>query len=154
MRLPRHITRFVRAACRPAPAGLAAAGLLAALTAAPVTRAQEAPALEPVTFTSAQVSRGRQLYGGNCASCHGEDLAGLDAPALSGDFFTHWYGGPVADLFDYIQIGMPANNPGSLTPVQVAGLVAFILQRNGFAAGDTPLPEDAETLRTIGFTQP
>jgi uncharacterized protein YjbI with pentapeptide repeats len=113
----------------------------------------EPPGLEPVVFTPAQVTQGRGLFGSSCTGCHGENLQGLDAPPLTGDFFTHWYDGPVAALFDYIITTMPLDRPGSLTPQQTAALVAFILERNGFAPGETPLPAEPEALARMGFRQ-
>jgi hypothetical protein len=48
---------------------------------------------------------------------------------------------------------MPADRPGTLTPEQAAALVAFLAERNGLAAGDTPLPVDPDALGRMRFNQ-
>ena len=44
---------------------------------------------------------------------------------------------------------MPATKPGSLTPVEVTQLIAYILDSNSFPAGKTELPADPIPLKTI-----
>ncbi|MGD9739811.1 MAG: c-type cytochrome [Bauldia sp.] len=138
-------------------AGLAAAPSIAqtpppAPAAAPATPAP-AGDLAPLTFSTQQVTAGRSLYNGTCSGCHGQDLQGLDAPALTGDAFTHWTTQPVGELYNYIKAVMPADNPGGLTDVQVAGAVAFILSRNGFTPGEVALPTDPAALLLMGYVQ-
>lgn len=121
---------------------------------APPAVTPEAAALAPLTFTSQQVSAGRGIFGGACAGCHGETLAGLDGgPPLVGDRFAHWYAGPVSALYDFVLTRMPMDAPGTLQPRQALGLVAFLLEHNGFVASDVPLPEDPAALALIGFRQ-
>jgi S-disulfanyl-L-cysteine oxidoreductase SoxD len=107
-------------------------------------------------FTAEQAKRGAVLYSGNCASCHGADLAGLDqAPALSGGAFTaNWDGVTAADLFDRIRISMPANKPGSLSRPQNADIVAFVLSANGYPSGATELASTAADLKIIKIEPP
>lgn len=108
--------------------------------------------LQPPAFTDRQARQGRAVYGGLCAGCHGDDLAGLDAPPLVGDFFLgHWEDGSVAELFTFIMTSMPVGNPGSLSESRTAQLVAYILSSNDFAPGDEPLPEDPELMTEMGF---
>ncbi len=119
-----------------------------------VPKPAEPAALGPLTFTGAQAGQGRGVFGDNCAGCHGEALAGLDGgPPLVGPAFSRWFQGPVVDLYNFILARMPADRPGSLTPRQVIGLVAFIVQSNGFVAGDVPLPEEVEALARMAFRQ-
>lgn len=121
---------------------------------APPAVTPEAAALAPVTFTPQQVSGGRSIFGGSCSGCHGETLAGLDGgPPLVGDRFARWSTGPVSALYDFILTRMPADAPGTLQPRQALGLVAFILENNGFVAGDVALPEDPAALALLGFRQ-
>ena len=49
-----------------------------------------------------------------CASCHGDDLKGNEIiPGLTGDTFTgNWKGKTVGDLFEKINMTMPALDPG------------------------------------------
>src|SRR5262249_10751654 len=91
-------------------------------------------------YTAAQAKRGEELYSQTCAACHGADLSGADAPALSGSAFnTGWNDLSVADLADRIRTTMPADAPGSLTRQQLVDVVAFLLSKNGFPAGETDL---------------
>jgi mono/diheme cytochrome c family protein len=131
----------------------AALDLVAIQTAATdATGTRGAPTL--LTFTAAQVSQGRGIFGGTCSGCHGENLAGLDGgPPLTGPSFAHWFEGPVADLFTFIHDRMPADRPGTLTERQTAGLVAFLAEGNGLTPGDTPLPEDPAALAAMAFHQ-
>lgn len=134
---------------------VAAAGTAIAQTPpAPPAVTPEAAALAPLAFTAQQVSTGRGLFGGGCAGCHGETLAGLDGgPPLVGERFAHWFTGPVSALYDFVLNRMPLDAPGTLQPRQALGLVAFILEYNGFVAGDVALPEDPAALALLGFRQ-
>ena len=104
-------------------------------------------------YAEAQAKRGEALYAEKCSSCHGPDLAGLDvAPALAGaDFNTDWSDLSLNDLAERIRVSMPADSPGSLSRQQVADLVAFLLKRGNFPAGEAELPAEAETLKGIKF---
>src|SRR5579863_10043111 len=71
-------------------------------------------------------TRGKALYGQQCASCHGPALEGRSGPPLAGgDFRSRW---PAADLRDKIKNTMPQDNPGKLTVGEAADLAAFIQQ--------------------------
>jgi cytochrome c len=104
-------------------------------------------------YSEAQAKRGETLYADKCSSCHAPDLTGLDqAPALAGsDFNTDWNDLAVNDLFDRIHISMPADKPGTLTRQEVADVIAFILQRANFPAGQTELSAQADVLKGIKF---
>jgi hypothetical protein len=54
-------------------------------------------------------------------------------------------------LYDRTKISMPADKPGSLSPAEVADVLSFILSKGGFAAGQTELPSDPATLKTIKY---
>jgi mono/diheme cytochrome c family protein len=102
-------------------------------------------------YTDAQATRGEAISAERCASCHAPDLSGMDqAPALTGaDFLTAWNGLSMNDLFERTQISMPADKPGSLERQQVADVLAFLLQKNGFHAGPTALSTTADVLKAI-----
>ena len=104
-------------------------------------------------YTAAQAKRGETVYGASCSSCHAPDLSGGgQAPSLSGKEFSEaWNGQTLADLFDRVQTTMPADAPGTLKPAESADVVAFILSKNDFPAGDTELPADAAALKDIKF---
>ena len=103
-------------------------------------------------YTEAQAMRGATLYAEQCASCHGEDMTGVANlfPALTGDTFVmNWQGKSVGELFETISTTMPALDPGSLTPEQVADLVADILSVANYPAGATELAPAVESLKEI-----
>ncbi|MCW5717673.1 MAG: c-type cytochrome [Bauldia sp.] len=116
------------------------------------------------TFSTEQADAGGETYGRTCIRCHGdtlrgvvdvrgEDVNGGDGPSLrSANFFNHFFGGSVADLFHYIQDRMPPVAPGTLSDETTVNLIAFILRTNGFAPGE-PLPADLAGLEAMGFWQ-
>ncbi len=87
-------------------------------------------------FTAAQAAAGRATYTQRCASCHVEDLRGRnEAPELAGaNFLNAWRARTTRDLTDLIQTTMPPGG-ANLTPEQVSGLAAYILESNGATAG-------------------
>jgi len=107
-------------------------------------------------YTDAQAKRGAGLYKDQCASCHGDDLRGNDIiPGLVGQTFTgNWRGKSLGDLYDKIQMTMPALSPGSLTPEQTADLIAEILSVSKYPAGNTDLVSKAEALQQIKIDEP
>ena len=107
-------------------------------------------------YTDAQAARGQKVYTDSCSSCHGDDLSGGgQAPALAGkDFNGDWNDLAVSDLFDRTNGTMPADKPGTLTPAQTADVLAFLLQKGNFPAGQTELPADAAALKAIKFVAP
>jgi len=100
----------------------------------------DAPA--PKTF-SEQVSRGADLYGAHCSSCHGKSGEGTaTAPAVVGEtalpldppsgakvrktqFVT------VADVANFVVQNMPAGAAGSLSEEEYFAILAFDLKANG-----------------------
>jgi cytochrome c len=94
---------------------------------------------------------GAVVYDAKCASCHGVKGAGGSAERLAGrtsvDSFafatdaslvrtigSYW---PYATtLFDYTARAMPFPQPGTLTPDETYGLVAYLLFLNGVIAED------------------
>ena len=94
-------------------------------------------------YTTAQAVRGQTTFENNCSECHMSDLSGRAGPALKGDaFMEHWHGKVVGALFDKIQTTMPADRRTRLTDTRTLDLVAFLLQQNGFPAGDRELSTD------------
>lgn len=131
-------------------AGAAAAALVATVTgmlaAAPRTTWDG-------VFTGDQALAGEAIYVESCSTCHGADLeGGEDAPALVGaPFSAVWEGRPLADLTDRMQAKMPQGAPGSLSRQAYTGIAAFVLLRNGFPAGSTPLPATPAALNEIRY---
>jgi mono/diheme cytochrome c family protein len=131
----------------------------AALTvAAGVERALHAQgaATSAGVYTDAQAKRGAGLYKDQCAACHGDDLRGNDIiPGLIGQTFTgNWQGKSLGDLYDKIQMTMPALSPGSLTPEQTADLIALMLSSGKYPVGTADLASKVEALQQIKIDAP
>ena len=99
-----------------------------------------------VSYTQAQADHGRQVFNSVCSACHG-------VSEFRGQLFrTTWMARSIGDFFQHISTAMPQDNPGGLSPVQYAAVVAYVLQLNGQPAGDWELPADARLLS--GFSWP
>jgi len=85
-------------------------------------------------FTSAQVAAGAKTYAASCSKCHGANLEGVSAPALRGAG-SGLAGDSVSEAYKFIATQMPAGNPGSLSSTEYTNVMAYILSRNGHAAG-------------------
>jgi mono/diheme cytochrome c family protein len=92
-------------------------------------------------YTMDQATRGRNIYLGQCRSCHN--------PSTGDAFQRLWGGKTVADLFTYIHETMPPNDPGSLSRTDNADVVSFLLQATGLPTGARELPADRDSLRVI-----
>ena len=131
---------------------LAAALVLAGAGAAAPAEQPSPPG--PAAYTVEQAARGGALYEDRCADCHGPIRAIIpEMAALLGDhtFRANWRGRSLGELFGVIMETMPQDAPGTLTPEETAGIVAYILQGNRMAAGETALPHDAAALADIPF---
>src|SRR6266550_6011086 len=115
----------------------------AALTLALVPlRAQGGKTTWDGVYSQAQAEKGSALFVDRCAKCHGPDGVGADAPALVGsEFGLDWDGMTVSQLFERTRTSMPQDNPESLSREEVALILAFLFQRNGFPAGSTDLTQ-------------
>ena len=104
-------------------------------------------------YSDAQAKRGETVFTAQCASCHGPDLAGVDpAPALTGAAFnTDFNDTSLNDLVERVLATMPADKPGTLTRQDAADVIAFILSKDSFPAGQADLPTTADALKPIKF---
>lgn len=102
-------------------------------------------------YTVEQAARGEASYTEACASCHGERLDGQgQAPPLAGsEFASNWNGSSVADLFERVQVSMPADRPGQLTKDENARILAYIFKVNKFPSGSKELPASADALKGV-----
>jgi cytochrome c len=123
---------------------------------APATRTTTAAT---PTFAD-QVERGGQLYGAQCASCHGAAGEGGGAPRVVGlaegalpvapregsqrtaQFVT------VGDVASFVVATMPPSAPGSLPEADYWAILAFDLHANGIDL-DRPLDGDLAATLTI-----
>jgi mono/diheme cytochrome c family protein len=116
------------------------------------TAAADAPAL----YTAAQAGAGAAVFSQSCATCHGAQLEGVAGPALKGPVFRQMaaaQGLNAQSLLAVISASMPQDNPGTLTPAQYAALAAYILQQNGYPAGDAELSRDTPNLKDLSLSQ-
>jgi mono/diheme cytochrome c family protein len=115
------------------------------LTMAPEIQAPASQAVLPAGSLS-QGAEGAADYEKYCTGCHGVQGEGVDAPALRDNQYIQK--GPDADVFATIANGrsdteMPAwlqVNGGSLTDVQIGGLVAFLTTLQGLEQLPTATP--------------
>jgi mono/diheme cytochrome c family protein len=132
------------------------AGLLLASITVAVAARQARQADAPATsvwsgvYTNEQATAGEQIYFEQCASCHGDDLAGRErAPALAGtQFLEAWHGKTLQRLLERIE-EMPPGAPVSLT--QAVDVLAFLLYSAEMPSGTAGLPADRARLAEMTF---
>jgi PQQ-dependent dehydrogenase (s-GDH family) len=99
-------------------------------------------------FTAAQAARGKMAYNTTCAVCHGSTMTnGAHATPLAGEYFkTKWSQKTAREFLDRARKTMPPGTPGSLSPDTYADIVAYVLEVNGFKAGEASLRAEDEKL--------
>jgi mono/diheme cytochrome c family protein len=101
-------------------------------------------------YTKAQAASGSKVYQNACAGCHGAQLQGGGGPALVGKQFWLTYGGKkVSTLWSNVHTEMPMSAPGSVSARNSTNVMAFLLQKNGVAAGTTPLDDTADLSKVL-----
>ena len=127
---------------------------LAAGACAGFTVAQSETTIWDGVYSEAQAERGATEYSGACSSCHSDDLRGnSNAPSLIGvSFMFLWEDRSLDELFTTIRTQMPTNAPNSLPTRSYLGILAYILEANGFPAGASELRADAATLSELLIT--
>ena len=123
-------------------ASVLAAGVAAAVSA-------QVPAETTVrdnVYSEEQSKRGRVAYDAKCASCHD---GGTMGPELWGDpFLAQWENKSAGEFFTRIETTMPEDAPGTLGESEVLDIIAYVLQTNGFPAGDKAI-ESRNALATM-----
>jgi mono/diheme cytochrome c family protein len=102
-------------------------------------------------YTQAQAERGLAAYTEHCSRCHRENLRGNpEALGLTGTrFIEAWREDSLYSLFDHMATRMPREPLTTLpTPVYL-DILAFILQFNGYPAGEQELT--LEPLKQVRF---
>ncbi|MBI3790056.1 MAG: PQQ-binding-like beta-propeller repeat protein [Gemmatimonadetes bacterium] len=97
-------------------------------------------------FTRAQADQGAAVYARSCASCHGQRLDdGLALPLAGPQFLARWTGPArsLGDLHRVTRTTMPKNAGRSLPDADYAAVVAYMLERNGYAVSAAPLVASA-----------
>jgi mono/diheme cytochrome c family protein len=121
---------------------------------------QTSGAQQSAPYTLAQAAAGGKVFAQSCASCHGANLQGVSAPALTGASFAH-ANLSISQLRTIVTTQMPLNAPGSLSPSQYAEVMAYLLQYDCItpaSGGKTPFPTHDEPafakIKITGSTCP
>lgn len=88
-------------------------------------------------YTEAQAKRGKRVFERHCGDCH-------QVSEFGGGY------GSVYEFFESRKL-MPQTTPGTLSAKTFADLTAYVLEANGFPAGDEELGSDKASLETILF---
>jgi S-disulfanyl-L-cysteine oxidoreductase SoxD len=101
-------------------------------------------------YKSAQAERGREVFRTICSECHAADLSGGEGPTLSGSVFLgHWSEDNLDTLFAKIRKMPPGGD--TLSESTHLDVLAFLLESNGFPAGESDLR--ATDLGAIRLTE-
>lgn len=93
---------------------------------------------------AAQLERGAAVYRERCYACH--ELESGDGETLSPDVLTSHH--DARSLYDYIDVAMPYDDPGSLSVEEYWAVTAYLIEDRGLARLDEPLAADvAESVR-------
>lgn len=115
---------------------------------------QEPPSVWNGVFTLGQAERGKAAYSKYCSRCHGEDLAGRRDYPLNGErFFDHWEAHTLEHLFTLIRDSMPPDAINAVDVNDKRDIMAYLLQQNGFPAGNTELSLDSSVLATFEISR-
>jgi cytochrome c oxidase cbb3-type subunit 3 len=97
-----------------------------------------------------------QLFGDNCAACHGQQAqGGVGFPRLTDDAWL--WGGTVPDIMETLRVGINSTDPetrvsqmlafgkdGMLTPEQITTVVAYVRSLSGAKAPEKTIEEGAQ----------
>ena len=102
-------------------------------------------------YTQAQAERGLTGYVEHCSRCHRDDLRGNpEALGLTGSRFVEaWREDSLFSLFDHMATRMPREPRQTLPAPVYVDILAFILQFNGYPAGQQELT--LEQLKQVQF---
>ena len=112
---------------------------------APLAAQSPARSSNAGVYNPDQASRGQDVYVAQCRSCHTPEAH------VSPTFQATWSGKSLHELYAYIRERMPKNDPASLSDQEYIDVLTYLLRLNRAPAGDTELPPDADTLKTIRF---
>jgi len=94
-------------------------------------------------YTTAQADGAKAQFEKICAECHPFTVAAKkkvkDVPLGDEPFFENWEGRALSELVTTIVLTMPNDGSAVVSDEEAVDLVAYILQKNGFPAGSTPL---------------
>jgi len=138
---------------------LAAAITMRAIAATPSASLMQTPAPQKTTkdkiFTKEQATRGAELYGKSCDRCHDPAKVAPGKkpapPTIGAKFLESWQDKTLGELYGTIFNTMPGDGLLILTEDQTLDLMAYMLQANGFPAGETPLKND-DAMKAVVIT--
>lgn len=94
-------------------------------------------------YQASQADQGEQLFEQECSVCHEvENYAGAN-------LIAKWGGGTLGDIYQDISLAMPPSDPGGLTPVSYASILAYFLRESGYPSGRDGLPGNTLALRNL-----
>lgn len=94
-------------------------------------------------YAEAQATRGKDIFGSICSSCHNI------ASQSGASFAKRWNGVALSELYLVMSETMPKDDPGALTDKERADVIAYMLKINSLPAGTSDLPSDPELLKKI-----
>lgn len=104
--------------------------------------AESAPPAIP-TFTEAQVADGQAAFSASCSECHStREFRGSD-------FQFRFRRRTAWNFYTLVTETMPEDAPGSLDPATYVAIVSYVLQLNGYEAGDTALEPTEDALSQL-----
>lgn len=141
---PSQGARIVAYSLNPAQTAVNDASGQPSVAVATAGKTESASSTATLPYTPAQMTTGAAVYTKNCLSCHGAHLQGVSGPALTGPAFAH-ANLNVAQIYGIVKQQMPLTAPGSLSAVNYAAVMAYILSYDCVksAGGGTPFPTTA-----------
>ena len=97
--------------------------------------------LPPASYSTAQATRGKDIYEGTCGTCH------QPAQFIGQTFVESWNDRRVWDFYSLVRSTMPLDNPGGMKDQEYIDVVAYLLQVNKAPAGTDSLKADTTALR-------
>jgi hypothetical protein len=123
-----------------------AASLLAGLAA---HGQSEGRSIRDGIFSATQVERGRAWFDSVCMECHE-----MEEFTAAGAYLEEMEGETLWEVFEYVWLEMPEDDPASLAPRRYADVLAYIFSVYGMPAGDANMPIDQATLEQIVIKGP
>jgi len=116
----------------------------------PIYRPTDQKTTNDGVYTKAQADGAKAQFDKICAECHPFTVAAKkkpkDVPLGDEPFFENWEGRSLDAIITTIVLTMPNDGSGVVTDAEAVDLVAYILQQNGFPAGETALTKDSAAV--------
>ena len=116
----------------------------------PIHRPTDQKTTNDGVYTKAQADGAKTQFDKICAECHPFTVAAKkkpkDVPLGDEPFFENWEGRSLDAIITTIVLTMPNDGSGVVTDAEAVDLVAYILQQNGFPAGETALTKDSAAV--------